>query len=319
MALVALLAAAVLSGCGSGDSTSTEAPSRPNKNAIIIFRPKYKDQRVTIGAARGPEQQIFGEMFAQALDTAGFDVRRNFSLASQEAALQALKAGKITAFQEYPREILARFYGMPESKIPAGPGDAFTLAQKKLVAEGLNIVGPLSDPPYSFGTAVVVDAKSAERKGVQNISDLGGRGPITLYGPAACQRQVACLPALEATYGLKVASYHAADEAEAAAAVEAGRADAAIATTISPELADENGSLVSLKDDQRAFPRTKSTMVTTLDATQKWFPDFSKWPYEAQRGLTFKWIRTLKAEVELEGKSPKEAISTYLHAANYIE
>ena len=93
VALAGLLALALALGVaacgGGGDSTSTErrAPKRSGAGAITS-NPENAKVSLTIGSKNFPEQEILGEIYAQALTAAGYKVKSDLSLGSETVALK---------------------------------------------------------------------------------------------------------------------------------------------------------------------------------------------------------------------------------------
>jgi osmoprotectant transport system substrate-binding protein len=319
-AFAVLMAPIAFASCGgTSNGTTAAGPSRPNANAIIIYRPKYRGDVITVGAMRSPEQRLFGEIFAQTYETAGFQVRRDFGLPSAQAAQDALKSGRITAFAQYPPETLTALFGYGGAQVPTGVSAAFYRAQDELRNEGLTNIGPTSLPAFSRSSGLAATGATAERLRLANISDIADRKRgLTVAGPAGCERDPHCLPAIERKYGLRFKAFRPVPPARRYAVLDKGQVDLAVVSTIDPQLA-EAGKYTLLADDRHAFPATKLTLVARTGSADKWFPDFSKWPYEVIRGLTLKRIRELKAAVELEGKAPQDVASAYLRSAGFVE
>ena len=56
---------------------------------------------LTIGSKNFTEQFILGEIYAQALEAAGYKVKTDLNLGSEPIALKALKDGEISGYPEY--------------------------------------------------------------------------------------------------------------------------------------------------------------------------------------------------------------------------
>src|SRR5215207_3976608 len=99
-AVVALLAVLVLAlgvaACGDGDDEGGE--TRAN---LIEKNAANNHVRITVGSKNFTEQLILGEIYAQALQAAGYDVKKRLNLGSEQVALKALEDGEIDAYPEY--------------------------------------------------------------------------------------------------------------------------------------------------------------------------------------------------------------------------
>ena len=67
----------------------------------IVSNPDNGKVSLTIGSKNFPEQEILGEIYAQALAAAGYKVKTDLNLGSETVALKTLKAGQISGYPEY--------------------------------------------------------------------------------------------------------------------------------------------------------------------------------------------------------------------------
>ena len=66
--------------------------------------------KLTVGSKNFTEQFILGEIYAQALEAAGYDVDTELNLGSETIALKALKDGEISGYPEYTSTALTSFF-----------------------------------------------------------------------------------------------------------------------------------------------------------------------------------------------------------------
>ena len=121
LALLTLLAAAVaLAACGSDDGTSTEADSTAaSGDNLIQENPDNNGVKLTIGSKNFTEQFILGEIYAQALEAAGYNVSTDLNLGSEQVALKALENGDISGYPEYTSTALTSFFNVAPEDVPA--------------------------------------------------------------------------------------------------------------------------------------------------------------------------------------------------------
>src|SRR5215207_9718302 len=108
--LFVLLATLVLLGvaaCGGGDDEG-DASADITAN-LIEENPENGEVRIKVGSKNFTEQFILGEIYAQALKAAGYDVRKRLNLGSERVALGALEKGEIDAYPEYTSTALTSF------------------------------------------------------------------------------------------------------------------------------------------------------------------------------------------------------------------
>ena len=82
-----------VAACGSSsDSTSSSSSTKRAKSGggAIVSNPDNGKVSLTIGSKNFPEQEILGEIYAQALAAAGYKVKTDLNLGSETVALQAL-------------------------------------------------------------------------------------------------------------------------------------------------------------------------------------------------------------------------------------
>ena len=111
LALFAALALALTaSACGSDDSDSDSGSgdSGGDSGKLIKKDPANADKpAITVGSKNFDEQYILGEIYAQALEAAGFKVEKKLNLGSEQIAYKALKSGQVDAY--------------PDTRVPRSP------------------------------------------------------------------------------------------------------------------------------------------------------------------------------------------------------
>ena len=116
MLLVLLVAALAVAACGDDDdddgggggaaTTAGEAAGRIQKNDANAAT------TITVGSKNFTEQKVLGEIYAQALEAAGYTVRSELNLGDEKTALKALEGGEIDAYPEYTGTALLSFFGV---------------------------------------------------------------------------------------------------------------------------------------------------------------------------------------------------------------
>src|SRR6476469_6845791 len=318
-AAVALLLALALSlgvvACGSSDDDSTSSEEGGSGGAIVA-NPENGKVSLTIGSKNFPEQEILGEIYAQALKAAGYKVKSDLNLGSETVAHQAVKSGAISGYPEYASTALTSFFGVEPEEVPAGATPAYEKAKAEFEKEGLTAFPPT---PFASANAVGTTTKFAEKEGLETISDLEGKSKsMTLYGSPECRQRIDCLAGLEKYYGLKFKSFHSVDIGLRYTVLEKGQADLSILFTTDPQLSAEKDKFVILEDDKKVFPSGNVLFVTTQKVAEKAGPDYEETILQVQEGLDLKVMQELDARVELEKETPKAAATAYLESAGYV-
>ncbi len=314
--LLALALSAGVAACGSSNDSSTGSSEESASAGAIVSNPENAKVSLTIGSKNFPEQEILGEIYAQALKAAGYKATSDLNLGSETVARQAVKTGQVSGYPEYASTALTSFFAVEPEEVPAGADAAYEKAKEKFEKEGLTAFPPT---PFASANAVGTTVKFAEKEGLETISDLEGKSEsMSLYGSPECRQRIDCLAGLEKYYGLKFKSFHPVDISLRYKVLENGQADLSILFTTDPQLAAESNKFVILEDDKEVFPAGNVIFVTKQSTVEKAGPDYENTIVDVQKGLTLEVMQELDARVELEKQTPKEAAAAYLKSAGYV-
>jgi osmoprotectant transport system substrate-binding protein len=316
-AALAIVLSLGVSACGSSDDSTTDETSAETSGggSTIASNPANAKVKLTIGSKNFPEQEILGEIYAQALAAAGYKTKTDLSLGSETVALKTLKAGQISGYPEYASTALTSFFGKEPEEVPADAQEAYEDAKAEFEKEGLTAFPPT---PFASANAVGTLKKTADELGLKTISDLDGQSEkLTLYGSPECRQRIDCLAGLEKLYGLKFKSFKPVDIGLRYTVLEKGQADLSIVFTTDPQLAAESDKFVILEDDKEVFPAGNVLFVTTDKVAKEAGPDYEGTIVQVQEGLTLEVMQELDARVELEKKTAKEVAGEYLQESGY--
>ena len=101
-----------------GDGGGDEAPASDR------VQPRQLGVELTVGSKNFTEQIVLGEIYAQALEAAGYTVQTDLNLGSEQVALEALEAGEISGYPEYTTTALTSFFGAAPEAVPSDLGEA---------------------------------------------------------------------------------------------------------------------------------------------------------------------------------------------------
>ena len=310
MLLVAALAAA---GCGDDDdddggngggaATSEEAAA-----GQIQENPDNSATEITIGSKNFTEQKILGEIYAQALEAAGYTVQKELNLGDEKTALAALEAGEISAYPEYTGTALLSFFGFKADELPSDEAQAFEEAKKGFAEKNLTALEPT---PFVSSNEVAVTKETADKLGLQKISDLEGKSQdLTLYGTPECRQRLDCLLGLQEVYGLDFKKFVPVDIALRHEVLTKGQADVSIVFTTDPQ--NKREGFVLLEDDKGMFPPYNSTLVVRDDVIEEAGPDLEETVTLVNKGLTDEVMQELNARVDLDKETPEAVAGQYL-------
>jgi glycine betaine/choline ABC-type transport system substrate-binding protein len=317
-ALFALLAALVLAlgvaACGGDDDD--EGDGGDTSANLIEENPDNNGVQVTVGSKNFTEQYILGEIYAQGLEAAGYDVDKQLNLGSEVIALRALEDGEVDAYPEYTSTALTSFFDTPPEDVPANAQAAFEDSQQEFEDEGLTAFPPT---PFSSANAVGLLSSTAEDLGVSTISDLEGKSEdLTLYGSPECRQRVDCLVGLEDNYGLQFKKFTPVDIALRYQVLDRGDADLSILFTTDAQLS-ESDKYTILEDDQELLPAGNVLFVARTEAVDEAGSDFGDVVESVQSNLTLEVMQELNARVDLDKEEPAQAAEEYLKEFGYIE
>ncbi|KAA9148593.1 ABC transporter substrate-binding protein [Microbacterium lushaniae] len=196
--LGALLAAGtvstlLLAGCASSNPLEDDNPAGGESSR------ENDDTTIVVGSQEYYSNEIIAEIYAQALEDAGFDVEREFSIGQRDAYMPAIEDGDITVFPEYTGNLLEYF---DPSATATAPDEVYAALQEVL-PEGLTV---LEYAPATDQDTYTVTTEFADQYDLTTIADLAevdvaltiGAAPEfeeRPYGPAGAKE----------TYGVDVA------------------------------------------------------------------------------------------------------------------
>lgn len=310
-----LLFSLTLAACGDDDESGDSVTTVEDTTQAIKSNAANGDVKIVVGSKNFTEQKILGEIFAQGLAAAGYDISTELNLGDEKTALKAIKSGTIDAYPEYTGTALGSFFGVASEDIPTDPQAAFEEAKQGFAKEGLTALPPT---PFTSSNEVGLTADKAADLGVEKISDLQGKSEdLTLYGSPECRQRQDCLLGLQETYDLQFKKFVPVDIALRHEVLEKGQADLSIVFTTDPQ--NERDDLVLLEDDKGMFPPYNSTLVVRDETIEAAGPGLEKVVAQVEKGLTGEVMSELNARVDLDKKTPKEVATEYLQESGLIK
>jgi glycine betaine/choline ABC-type transport system substrate-binding protein len=321
-ALFALLAVVGLAmafvACGSDDSsTSAETTGGSSDANLIQSNPDNGSISLTVGSKNFTEQYILGEIYAQGLEAAGYDVSTDLNLGDEQVALKALQSGDISGYPEYTSTALTSFFDTPPEDVPGDAQQAYEESKDDFANLGLVSYPPT---PFSSANAVGMLASKADELGITKISDLADHQDLTLYGSPECRQRIDCLAGLEQYYGLDGLrdNFTPVDIGLRYDVLDKGDADLSIIFTTDAQLFTSN-DYVTLEDDKGVLPAGNVIFIASQDAVDEAGPDFGSTIENVQGNLSLEVMQELNARVDIDKEKPAQAAQEYLQEFGYIE
>jgi osmoprotectant transport system substrate-binding protein len=310
--LVPLLLAVLVAACGGGDSGGG-APQAAG--GAIMRNPDNARVAMTIGSKNFTEQQVLGQIYAQGLKAAGYDVKTALGVGDESIAHAAIQRGAIDAYPEYTGTALLSFFGKKASQLPKDPEQAYEEAKQAFAQERLVALPPT---PFTSSNEVAVSKATADRLGLSTISDLAAAArDLTLYGAPECRRRLDCLAGLEQVYGLRFRHFHPVAIPHRHDVLRSGRDNVSIVFTTDPQI--KRNREVLLEDDKGMFPPQNSTLVVRKDVADMAGPDLEKTVDLISAQLTDETMQELNARVDLDHQDPGTVARDYLRDKGFVK
>ena len=123
-------------------TTADRPPAEGGTSAAIQTNDENASVKLTIGSKNFTEQKVLGEIYAQALAAAGYDVSTELNLGDEKVALKALEQGDISAYPEYTGTALLSFFGYKADELPKDGLAAFAKAKEGFAKKNLTALQP---------------------------------------------------------------------------------------------------------------------------------------------------------------------------------
>ncbi|MGW0160036.1 ABC transporter substrate-binding protein [Mycobacterium sp. NPDC003323] len=262
---------------------------------------------IAVGSADFTESKIIAEIYAQALEANGFDIRRQFGIGSRETYIPAVQDHSIDLIPEYTGNLLQYF----DKDASATTSDEVLLGLLKVLPGDLSILYP---SPAEDKDTLAVSETIARQWNLKTIADLAARSPeVKVGGPSEFQTRQTGLVGLEQKYGLKIApaNFIAISDGGGPATVQALTSGAVTAANIfSTSPAIEKDNLVVLEDPENVF---LAANVVPLVASQKMSTELKTVLDAVSAKLTTDGLIALNSSVEgNQGVDPDEAAQKWI-------
>lgn len=237
VAALTLTSIFALTACGT-DSSPLEEDTATNGGG---------DETIVIGSQDYYSNEIIAEIYAQALENAGYDVDRQFRIGQREAYLPEIESGEIDLFPEYSGPVLQYWEPDTEARLPE---DVFA-ALEEAAPEGLNV---LEQSPATDQDSYVVTQELADEWSLSTVADLEKvTEPLTLGANSEAENRPNGPTGLAETYGVEVGFAPIEDSGGplTVKALRDGDVQLAIIYTADPSI--ESNNLVSLEDTKGLF------------------------------------------------------------------
>ena len=308
LVLGAAMLALVMSACSPGEGGGSPSGS-PDGTATATGSPAADLPSITIGSAPFWESAVVAEIYAQALESAGFTVERDLEAGPRETTQPALIDGQLDLMPEYIGGLLAQFYeGEPTPDVE----ESLTALREALEADELVAFEPT---PGTDADGFAVRQETADEFGLATMSDLAEVADELTWGVAQeCGDNPNCGPGLERVYGIDFASLDVqtlgACTTAIAEALNADNIDVAQVCTTQPEIVAFN--LVLLEDDGGLAPAQNLVPVVRQEIADQGGDLLADTLNSVSELLTTEELTALGNAIVINGESYEDAASQWL-------
>ena len=218
---------------------------------------------IKLGSKNFTEALLLGEMYALLLENNGFTVERNFGLASETVAHEALKAGEIDMYPEYTSTALLTILKLPSQS----DREAIYNTVKSEYEKQFQITW-LDAAPFENNQALAMTKARSDELGIKTYSDLATKaGELVLGGPPEYFEREDGLKGLQGAYGgFEFRDTKQLDPALRYGALQDGQIDVVVAFGTDGQIGGFDLQL--LEDDKSYYPPYQVAPVIRQDVLE---------------------------------------------------
>lgn len=259
---------------------------------------------ITVGSKDFTEGEIISEIYALALEDAGFTVKRSFDIAGSVIAT-ALEKGEIDLYPEYTGTALLTVL---KAEMETDPQAVYETVKKQYKKKWDLVWLDMAEAADS--QALVITTKAAEQYGIKTISDLQAHASeLRFASQGEFDERSDGLPALEAAYGAFDWKGHTSfNNGLKYEVLRNDEADVAPVYTTEGQLVDDAFTL--LEDDKHVWPPYNVAPVVrgeVLDAN----PDIEDVLNAVSKQLTTKGLTELNAKVDIDKQDYEDVAAEF--------
>ncbi|HEX3434242.1 MAG TPA: glycine betaine ABC transporter substrate-binding protein [Solirubrobacteraceae bacterium] len=267
---------------------------------------------MTIGDKNFPEENILGQLYAQALEAKGYKINLKSEIGSSEIIYKALTSGKIDMYPEYTGVFLSAV--AEQTKLPTSAEDAYKQAKAFAESKGFAM---LQYTPFYDSDALAMSpsfaSKNPSLKSIEELKPLGKK--VTLGAAPEFATRFEGLLGLKKEYGVNPTFKPIAIEL-AYKALETGQVDTQDVFTTDGQLL--GGKFKLLEDPKHVFgfqnvaPIVKKSVLSAEGAA------FEETINKVSKLLTIPAIQQMNKAVTVEKQAPKTVAEQFLKANGLI-
>jgi osmoprotectant transport system substrate-binding protein len=292
--VVAVGAVVALAGCASGDPLGSGSTASGESKTLVVGSQDYYSN------------EIIAEIYAQALESNGFTVDRQFRIGQREVYLPDIEGGKIDVFPEYTGSLLQAL----DKTAKGGTADATYSQLEDALPKNLRALDKADASDQNSWTVTQAFAKK------YNLTDLASlknvTEPITVGGNSELETRPYGPTALKEKYGVNIAGFVPVEDSGGPLTVKAlvdGSIQLANIYTADPNV--KSNKLVALKDPEGLFLPDNVVPVVSKKVDDKAAQVLNK----VQGALSEEDLVSLNAESVNDQKSAEDIAAAWLKQA----
>ena len=241
-------AALALSGCATGDPLD---PDTDESNS---------SETITIGSQAYYSNEIIAEIYAQALEGAGFTVEKKLNIGQRDAYMPEVESGEIDVFPEYTGSLLE--YLSDDEIDVTSPEDVYT-ALTEALPEGLTALDYAEASDQDTYTVLKSFAEANNLKTIEDLKNV--TSTVTIGAPPEFEQRPYNPAAAKEVYGVDLA--FSATGPTTLESLLAGEIQVADIYTADP--AFETEDIVALEDPKNLIISSNVVPIVSSDIADK--------------------------------------------------
>jgi osmoprotectant transport system substrate-binding protein len=305
--LAAVLAGLVLAACGSSSKSTSSSSSSSTPASSASTGPGAGKPTVTLGDKNFAEENILGQLYAQALRAKGYTVNLKSEIGSTELIYKALKAGQIDGYPEYTGVLLSAVAEQKTS--PKSATEAAAEAKAYLEKHGFTL---LNTTPF-FDTNVLITKPSyASEHKLASIGDLKPLNKKFKIGgaPELATREEG-LPGIKTLYGVEGTFVPVSIELSYKA-IEGGQVNVQSVFSTDGQLL--GGKFKELADPKHVFGFQNVAPVIKQSVVAAEGPAFAETMNKVSALLTINAIQQMNKAVSIDKQSAESVAKQFLQS-----
>jgi len=288
-------------------ATGGRRPTAASTPRSATIGPGVGRPAVVIGDESSPEENLLGELYAQALGAKGYRVTLKDDLGPSQTCYKALTSGQIDMYPEYIGTLLSAI--AKEVTTPASAGATYQRALAFVKARGLTL---LNYTPFEDSDALAVGPRYAGEHSLSSIADLQTLGKsLTLGSSPEFATRFEGLVGLRREYGVNPTFKPIAPDLSFKA-LETGQVDVQSVSTAAGQLL--SGKFELLADPKHVFGFQNVAPLVRQSVLTAEGPAFAKALNKVSSLLTVEAIQKMNAAVGSDRQSASSVAQRFLSA-----